>query len=412
MDITTAAAASQMRRVDRAVCRAAPAALGRDMRIGVLTGGGDVPGLNVAIKTVVREAARRGWSVLGLRRGWEALVRFDAADPASAAWLTTLTPERVRTIDRTGGTILHTSRLDPHMLPVADLPPHLAAKAPPGAATFDTTPHVLEAIAALGLDALIVIGGDGTLRYGARLAAEGVPVVTLPKTMDNDVFGTDMCIGFSTAVTRSVEAITALRTTASSHERVLVVELFGRRSGETALLAGLLADADRTLIAEVAVDPARLAALVAADHAANPSRYAVVVVSEGAKLVGGAEIEYGEPDPYGRRKLGGIGEVLSDEIKARTGLDTIVQRLAYMMRSGPPDSFDRMLATAYATFAMELVEARDFGKFCAVQGGRYVALPAATPGAGARTVDAAALYDAEACRPRLRGIAGRPAFFS
>jgi 6-phosphofructokinase 1 len=382
------------------------------MRIGLLTGGGDVPGLNVAIKTVVREADRRGWSVLGLRRGWEALVRYDSADPAHETWLMPLTPERVRTIDRTGGTILHTSRIDPHILPVAELPPHLAGGAAAGAKTFDTTPHVLKSIGALGLDALIAIGGDGTLRYGARLAAEGVPIVTFAKTMDNDVYGTDVCIGFSTAITRSVEAITALRTTAGSHERVLVVELFGRRSGETALLSGLLADADRTLIAEAKVDPARLAALVAGDHAANPSRYAVVVVAEGTQLIGGGEVEYGAADAYGRRRLGGIGEVVAEEITQRTGLDTIVQRLAYMMRSGPPDSFDRMLATAYATFAVELVEQRQFGTFCAVQGGRYVALPANTPAKGARGVDVATLYDADAYRPRITGIAGRPAFLS
>ncbi|BCW90305.1 Pyrophosphate--fructose 6-phosphate 1-phosphotransferase [Alphaproteobacteria bacterium SO-S41] len=382
------------------------------MRIGLLTGGGDVPGLNVAIKTVVREATLRGWTVQGLRRGWEALLRLDADDPGTAAWLTTLTPERVRTIDRTGGTILHTSRVNPASLPIADLPPHHAAFATPGAKTIDATPIALKAIEALGIDALIAIGGDGTLRFGARLAKEGVPIVTFAKTMDNDVHGTDVCIGFSTAITRSVDAITALRTTAGSHERVLVVELFGRRSGETALLAGLLADADRTLIAETPVDPARLAELIAGDWRANPSRYAVVVAAEGAKLVGGEEIEHGAPDAYGRRRLGGIGEVLGEEIKSRTGLDTIVQRLAYMMRSGPPDSFDRMLANAYATFAVELIAARQFGKFCAVQGGRYVALPADTPAHGARQVDVASLYDDSEYRPRITGIAGRAAFLS
>jgi 6-phosphofructokinase 1 len=382
------------------------------MRIGLLTGGGDVPGLNVAIKTVVREAARRGWSVLGLRRGWEALVRYDPADPATGAWLMPLTEERVRTIDRTGGTILHTSRINPARLPLAEVPPRMMGRVSDGATSIDATREALDAIRALKLDALIAIGGDGTLRFGARLADEGVPIVTFAKTMDNDVYGTDMCIGFSTAVTRSVEAITALRTTAGSHERVLIVELFGRRSGETALMAGLLADADRTLIAEVEIDPQRLAEFVAADHAANPSRYAVVVVAEGARLKGGGEIEFGEADAYGRRRLGGIGEVLGNEIEARTGLDPIVQRLAYMMRSGPPDSFDRMLATGYATFAIELIEAGDFGRFCAIQGGRYVALPADTPARGERHVDVSSMYDAGAYRPRLRGMAGRPAFLS
>lgn len=382
------------------------------MRLGLLTGGGDVPGLNVSIKTVVREAARRGWSVLGLRRGWEGLVHYDPEDPATAGWLMPLTEERVRTIDRTGGTILHTTRIDPDRLVVKTLPPRLQALAKPEADRVDVTPAVLKAIEALQLDALIAIGGDGTLAYAARLAREGVPIVSFAKTMDNDVYGTDVCIGFSTAVTRSVDAITALRTTAGSHERVLIVELFGRRSGETALLSGLLADADRTVIAEVEVDPQRLAELVAADHAANPSRYAVVVAAEGVKLEGGGEIEFGDKDDYGRRRLGGIGEVLGAEVKARTGLDTIIQRLAYMMRSGPPDSFDRLIAASYATFAVELIEAGDTGRFCALQDGRYVALPADTPTKGQRRVDTHSLYDAAVYRPRIRGIAGRAPFLA
>lgn len=380
------------------------------MRIGLLTGGGDVPGLNVAIKTVVREAARRGWSVLGLRRGWEGLVHYDRDDPASADWLMELTPERVRTIDRTGGTILHTSRIDPDRLTLAEAPARLKHRFAGGADRADLTDDVIAAFGALKLDALIAVGGDGTLAYGARLAREGLPIVTFPKTMDNDVWGTDVCIGYSTAITRSVDAITALRTTAGSHERVLIVELFGRRSGETALLSGLLADADRTLISEVPVDPERLAAFAAADHAANPSRYSVVVAAEGVRLLGGGEVEHGEEDAYGRRRLGGIGEVLGAEIKQRTGLDTIVQRLAYMMRSGPPDSFDRMLATGFATFAVELVEQRRFGRFCAVQAGKYVALDADAPSRGRRSVDVARMYDTATYRPRISAMDGRPAF--
>lgn len=380
------------------------------MRIGLLTGGGDVPGLNVAIKTVVRESARRGWDVLGLRRGWESLVHFDAEDPASAEWLMELSPERVRTIDRTGGTILHTSRIDPDRLTEGELPERLKSRLAPGAKTADVTADVIASFEALKLDALIAVGGDGTLAYGARLAREGLPIVTLPKTMDNDVWGTDVCIGYSTAITRSVDAVTALRTSAGSHERVLIVELFGRRSGETALLTGLLADADRTLISEVPVDIERLARFAAADHAANPSRYAVIVAAEGVTLEGGAEVEHGEADAYGRRRLGGIGEVLGAEIKQRTGLDTIVQRLAYMMRSGPPDSFDRMLATGFATMAVELVEQRRFGRFCAVQGGKYVAVDADAPGKGRRSVDVAGNYDTEAYRPRITAMDGRAAF--
>jgi 6-phosphofructokinase 1 len=305
-----------------------------------------------------------------------------------------------------------TSRIDPHMMKPDLLPPRLAHIQPGANGLIDTTPHVLRAIATLQLDALIVIGGDGTLRYAAHLAKAGVPIVAFAKTMDNDVFGTDMCIGFSTAVTRSVEAITALRTTAGSHERVLIVELFGRRSGETALISGMLADADRTLIAEVAVDADRLARLIAGDHAANPSHYAVIVTAEGARLEGGGEVVHGAQDSYGRQRLGGIGEVLGDEIKTRTGLDTIVQRLAYMMRSGAPDSFDRMLAMAYADFAVEQIEARHFGTFCAVEAGRYKALPIDTVSGGQRCINVASMYDTEAYRPRIAGIAGRPAFLS
>ena len=380
------------------------------MRIGMLTGGGDVPGLNVAIKTVVREAARRGWTVTGLRRGWESLVHYDPADPASAEWLMALSPERVRTIDRTGGTILHTSRIDPDRLTLAEAPERLKGRFAPGAKTADLTSDVMKAFEALKLDALIAVGGDGTLAYGAKLAKAGLPIVTFPKTMDNDVWGTDVCIGYSTAITRSVDAVTALRTTAGSHERVLIVELFGRRSGETALLTGLLADADRTLISEVPVDAERLARLAAGDHAANPSRYSVIVAAEGVTLEGGAEVEHGEADAYGRRRLGGIGEVIGAEIKQRTGLDTIVQRLAYMMRSGPPDSFDRMLATGFATFAVELVDQKRFGRFCAVQGGKYVALDAGEPGKGRRSVEVARMYDSDAYRPRITAMDGRPAF--
>jgi 6-phosphofructokinase len=382
------------------------------MRIGLLTGGGDVPGLNVAIKTIVHEAARRGWSVLGLRRGWEGLAHVDPAKPHDGGWTIPLTPADVRTIDRTGGTILHTSRIDPIRTPIDRLGAHALGLAKAGETVVDATPAVLDAFAALKLDALIAIGGDGTLTYGARLAKEGLPIVTFPKTMDNDVYGSDMCIGYSTAVTRSVEAITALRTTAGSHERVLVVELFGRRSGETALMSGLLADADRTLISEVPVDPARLSELVAGDYAANPSRYAVIVAAEGVTLTGGAEVEHGDADDYGRRRLGGIGEVIGAEVKKRTGLDPIIQRLAYMMRSGPPDSFDRMLAMGYATLAVELVEAKNFGRFCALQAGRYVSLPADTPTRGRRIVEVASVYDGAVYRPRLRGIAGRQAFLA
>jgi ATP-dependent phosphofructokinase / diphosphate-dependent phosphofructokinase len=300
------------------------------MRLGILTGGGDVPGLNPCIKAVVEGAAARGWEVFGFRRGWAGPLNVHSGDPeGNAKWVGKLTPEGVRTSDRAGGTMLHTSRTDPGRVAADDVPVFLQGRftADAKTGTTDCTAHVVEALSWLGIDCLIPIGGDDTLSYAARLAQEGVRVVAIPKTMDNDVFGTDYCIGFSTAVTRSVEFIQALRTPAGSHERIAVIELFGRHSGETALIAGYLAGADRTLISEVPVDIDRLARLVRQDRIDNPSHYAVVVVSEGATLDGGTRVEGGEADAYGHLKLGGIGQVIGAEVKARTGIEIINQSL-------------------------------------------------------------------------------------
>src|SRR4051794_10775361 len=240
------------------------------MRIGLLTGGGDVPGLNPCIRSITLSADDLGWEVVGFRRGWEGVLAIDPADPASvAANSLPLTREGVRGLDRMGGTILHTSRTDPRTLKAGD-----------------QTARVVATLEALGIDAMVTLGGDGTLRFSAHLAAHGVKVVSIPKTMDNDVYGTDYCIGFSTAVSRSVEAINALRTTVESHERIGVVELFGRRSGETALLAGFLAQVDRTVIAEVPADLDILLPLLAEDKASNPAHYAMCVISEGARIAG------------------------------------------------------------------------------------------------------------------------------
>src|SRR5262245_39572779 len=278
-------------------------------RIGVLTGGGDVPGLNACIKTLVHGAVERGYEVVGLLRGWAGLVDFDldASEPQSHC-AQPLNRTNVRTIDRTGGTILHTSRTNPAKVRPRDVPEFLKGQGQGESdGPFDFTDHCLAVIERLSLDWLVPIGGDDTLSYGQRLAREGVPVVAVPKTMDNDVFGTDYCIGFSTAITRSVQFIHQLRTSAGSHERIAVIELFGRNCGETSLLAAYLAGVDRALISEVPFDPERLAHFVVEDKAANPSNYAMVTVSEGARMVDGAIEEYGEQDAYGHRKLGGIG---------------------------------------------------------------------------------------------------------
>jgi 6-phosphofructokinase 1 len=262
----------------------------------------------------------------------------------------------------------------------------------------------------LKIDALIAIGGDDTLSYAARLHQEGFAVMAAPKTMDNDVFGTDYCMGFSTAVSRSLEAIEALRTPAGSHERIAVVELFGRNSGETALIAGHLADADRTLISEVPFDIDRLAAMLKKDRAANPSRYAMLVLSEGATMQGGEIVEDGEADAYGHRKLGGIGELVGAEIQRRTGIGVLNQKLAYLMRAGPADALDRMVAKNYGTMVVEMLAEGKRGLMAAIQDGKYTAVPVDMPIKGTRRVNVETLYDAAEYRPRLAQIAGMPMF--
>jgi 6-phosphofructokinase 1 len=288
----------------------------------------------------------------------------------------TLDGAAVRGIERSGGTILHTSRTNPGRVALEALPDHLrATHGSQGGERVDCTDHVLGVLERLKIDALVAIGGDDTLSYAARLHREGVKVMACPKTMDNDVFGTDYCIGFGTAVGRSVDFIDALRTPAGSHERIAVVELFGRNSGETALVSGYLAGADRVLISEVPFDVDRLAALIAADKAANPSNYAVVVVSEGARMIGGEVVESGEPDDYGHRRLGGIGEVLGQALKQRTGQGIVNQTLAYLMRAGPPVALDRLVAAAFGTMAVQCLEAGESGLMMALRDGNYETVP-------------------------------------
>lgn len=380
------------------------------MKIGILTGGGDVPGLNVAIKAIVERSHARGWSVTGIRRGWLGLLAYDPASPVShGEWIVDLDPARVRTIARDGGTMLHTSRVEPQMLPYALAPTHLQG-AYAGRNVIDATPFVLDAIGTLGLDAIIAIGGDGTLRFAARLAADGMPVISIPKTMDNDVFGTDYAIGFSTAITRSVDAISALRTTAASHERILIVELFGRHCGQTALYTGLLADADRTFIAECPYDPVAAAGLLEADRLASPARYAVAVISEGAREIAGQTSEKGAPDQYGRRKLGGVGQALGDACRAVSAEGVIVQNLAYLMRSGPPDATDRQIAFGFGALAVELLAHGRTGRMCAVSAGRLVDIPIDTLLKGEKRVDVARTYDCTAYRHTLEVVSGLSLF--
>ena len=382
-------------------------------RIAVLTGGGDVPGLNVAIKAIVSRAQRDNIEVVGVRRGWMGLLQLNPDDPASLdKWTTPLTHERVRTIDRTGGTILHTSRTNPSNVKAEEVPDHVRAEdraaSPKG--TLDCTRHVLRVLEYLGLEALIPIGGDDTLSYASRLHQEGFQIVAIPKTMDNDVFGTDYCIGFSTAVTRSVEAITAFRTSAGSHERIGVVELFGRNSGETSLFAAYLADVDRAVISEVPFNLDRLIGFLKEDRAANPSNYAIMTISEGAHPAGGDIMESGEVDAYGHKKLGGIGNSVAQEIKQRSGVNTMFEQLAYIMRSGAPDSLDRMVAISYGFLALDQVAMGHTGRMVALQQGIYTTVPLDLVIAGKKKVDVTALYDSEKYKPKVRDMLGKPMF--
>jgi ATP-dependent phosphofructokinase / diphosphate-dependent phosphofructokinase len=380
------------------------------MRLGVLTGGGDVPGLNPCIKAFVNRVADAGHEVVGIRRGWAGLLEYDPSDPSDGAEkVAPLGPSSVRTIDRTGGTVLHTSRTNPGNVRANDVPGFLADQAT-GEGPFDFTEHVLRVIEHLGIDALAPIGGDDTLSYALRLHDEGVPVIAIPKTMDNDVHGTDYCIGFSTAVTRGVQFIHNLRTSSGSHERIAVVELFGRYSGETSLITAYLAGVDRAVISEVPFDVDRLAELLTSDKHSNPSSYAMVTVSEGATASSGELVLSGEADPYGHRKLGGIGQLLGEALKERTGEDIIYQQVAYLMRSGSPDSLDLMVATNYAVMAADLALEGEMGRMVSLRNGSYTTVPITAVREGVKRVDVDELYDADQYRPKVRHVLGKPMF--
>ncbi len=379
-------------------------------RIGVLTGGGDVPGLNPCIKTLVYGAVDRGYEVVGIRRGWAGLLDYDVDATASQEQCARpLGKNDVRTIDRTGGTFLHTSRTNPGKVRPREVPEFLQSRAE-GEGPFDFTSHVLQVIDRLGLDWLVPIGGDDTLSYAERLSREGMRVVAVPKTMDNDVYGTDYCIGFSTAVTRSVQFIHQLRTSTGSHERIAVIELFGRNCGETSLLSAYLAGVDRAIICEVPFDPEVLANYLLEDKANNPSNYAMVTVSEGARMVGGGVVERGEADAYGHRKLGGIGLGTGDMLKQLTGQDIVYQQVGYLMRSGAPDALDLMVAVNYANMALNLIDHDHSGIMVVLRRGSYASVPLETIMQGVKRVDVEALYDDKRYRPLVRQVDGKPMF--
>jgi ATP-dependent phosphofructokinase / diphosphate-dependent phosphofructokinase len=382
-------------------------------RIGILTGGGDVPGLNAVIKSVVYRATEVGYDVIGLRRGWEGLTHIqpDLPDGGGSGYLRPLDRINTRTIDRTGGTILHTSRTNPRKMRGASLPSWFSAEDRARYVVehdhFDLTPLVLQHLAELGIDVLITIGGDDTLSYSQVLADAGVALVAIPKTMDNDVRGTEYCIGFSTAITRAKESINRQRTTLGSHERIGVFRIFGRDAGFSALYTAYVTSS-RCVIPEAPYDLDALAALLMADHAANPSHYAFVITAEGAIWKGATIRDVGEADSFGHRHKANVGEALAYELRARTGIETLASELTYDLRSGEPDSIDSMVATTFANVAMDLVEAGTTGRMVAIQDGKYAHTSLPDPTLGPRKVDVPVMYNAHRFRPRYDGKLGDP----
>lgn len=380
-------------------------------RIGILTGGGDVPGLNSVIKSVVYRSTEMGREVVGIRRGWEGLTHLDPSDATDPRYVIPLTRENTRAIDRSGGTVLHTSRTNPWKTTPAKLPPHLKdsdlADYAIGEDLFDLTPVVVKNLERLGITTLIAIGGDDTLSYAARLEGEGFPVVAIPKTMDNDVRNTEYCIGFSTAITRAKDLITRQRTTCGSHERIGVFRIFGRDAGFTALYTGYVTST-RCLIPEMQFDLERLCDLLMEDKRNNPSNYSIVVVSEGATWIGHQVTEYGEADAYGHRKKVDIGQALAQEIRNRTGEETMASDLTYDLRSGDPDSIDHLVAITFANIALDLVSDNVTGRMVGIQEGRYCHAEIPDPAAGARTVDIEKFYNVDRYRPRYDNKLGTP----
>src|ERR1041385_2470651 len=383
------------------------------MRIGILTGGGDVPGLNPCIKAAVYRASEEGHEVIGIRRGWGGLLYFNPDDATTHSHHTIpLTKANTRTIDRTGGTYLHTSRTNPGKVKPTEIPDFLKSSFEKleKDQVADCTKHVLQVLQHLKLDALIAIGGDDTLSYAVRLHKENFPVVCVPKTMDNDVYGTDYCIGFSTAVTRSVEFIHALRTPTGSHERIAVVELFGRYSGETSLISAYLAGVDRAIISEVDFDVEKLVKFLVDDRNHNPSRYAIMTISEGEKPIGGEMHLSGEADAYGHKKLGGVGDYVAHEIERRSGVRTVYQQLAYLMRSGAADALDLMVSTSYGYLATDLLLKKQSGRMVALRDGKYTTVSANIITEGKKRVDVDELYDNAQYRPKVAHLLGKPMF--
>jgi ATP-dependent phosphofructokinase / diphosphate-dependent phosphofructokinase len=388
-------------------------------RVGILTGGGDVPGLNSVIKSVVYRGSEIGCQVIGIRRGWEGLTHVNLEDSVShARYILPLDRGNTRTIDRTGGTYLHTTRTNPakmkkvpDFLNAASFPSSQVTKDGKTETVYDLTPQVLKNLEKLELEYLVAIGGDDTLSYAAKLDHAGFKVIAIPKTMDNDVQNTEYCIGFSTAITRATEAIGRQRTTVGSHERIGIFRIFGRDAGYTALYTAYVTST-RCCLPEYKFDLQKLIDLLLKDKKHNPSNYALVVLSEGAEWQGYQVRETGEADAYGHKKKANVGEDLSDEIRRGTGEETIVSDLTYDLRSGSPDFVDKMVASTFAGMAMGCIERGQHGLMMAICGGCYAAAPIPDPKLGPRKVDIETMYNTERYRPNYENKSGLPIFLT
>ncbi len=385
--------------------------------IGILTGGGDVPGLNPAIRGVTIRALREGFKVIGIRRGWAGtidIIRDEEADNSNNFQV--LTEDIVNKAARTGGTFIHTSRTNPSRVKKNRIPEHLQDRY--NDESNDLTPEVLKNLDFLGIDYLIPIGGDDTLSYGVRLNSEGVKVVAIPKTMDNDVPGTDYCIGFSTCVTRTISLANSLRTSAGSHERFLVMEVFGRYAGFTAMLPTMAGAANRCVIPEYKFDMEHLAELLISDRAKNPSKYSMVLVSEGAMFKDGEMVfKNATTDAYGHKKLGGIGDLVSEELKRLSPkfnngkeINTINQKLGYMVRGGDPDAIDSIVPMAYGNLALDLILDNIHGRLVVLKNGRYDNIPIDIVTSKKKFVNVERHYNTERLRPFYKSFEMQPLF--
>lgn len=386
--------------------------------IGILTGGGDVPGLNPAIRSITIRAIREGYKVIGIRRGWGGLIDMQREPEADTSNYSVLSEELVNQAGRSGGTFLHTSRTNPGKVKQSAVPDHLRASY--NNEFNDLTPEVLKNLEYLGIDYLIPIGGDDTLSYGSRLQKEGFKVIAMPKTMDNDVPGTDYCIGFSTCVTRTIELTHRLRTSAGSHERLLIIEVFGRYAGFTSLLPTMAGAANRCLIPEYRFDVERLTELLWADRYTNPSKYAVCLVSEGATFKGENEMvfEDTQTDAFGHRKLGGIGDLVSSKVKELApkysakakAIGVINQRLGYLVRCGDPDAIDSIVPMAFGNLALNLILEGKHGRLVSLRNGRYDNVPIEVVDGPSKVVDIAKYYHTERLRPKYKTFDAKPLF--